>query len=62
MALVGCKSASERAMEEYQIVDKSAASPAEKCRALRRLADAYLADRKTDSYETYSLVYRVRCE
>jgi hypothetical protein len=61
VALASCGSASDDAKRELEIVIKSGGNPAERCRAERKVADAYLAEHNESEYGIAKVTADITC-
>jgi uroporphyrinogen-III decarboxylase len=61
LTLGSCGSASDDAKRELEIVTESGGNLAERCRAERKVADAYLAEHKQAEYDAAKLTADITC-
>lgn len=61
LALAGCSSAGQKAEREYEIVAKSGTDQ-QRCTAARKVADAYLAEEKTEAYNQWNVTANIYCQ
>jgi hypothetical protein len=59
--VAGCSSASDRAEREYQIVVENKGSVAERCRAARAVADAFLKEQNQPRHKEATARANIVC-